>query len=345
MSGPLLDVRGLTLRFGATRKDPESGLLAVNNVSFTLQPGETLSIVGESGSGKTTIGRCIARLYQPTSGEMTFEANSGRVDLATLDKAALRPIRRQIQMLFQDPNASLNARMRIGDIVAEPLDIHGIGTRAERREKVADLLARVGVSADAINRYPHQLSGGQRQRVGIARSLTVAPKLLICDEPVSALDVSVQAQVLNLLSDLQAEMGLTYIFVSHDLGVVDYISDRIMVLYLGTVMEVASRDDLFAAPAHPYTRALLDAMPARVGGRHRKRRVPKGEIAGPVGARRGCVFAGRCPHATEICRTDEPPLRSWSRRPGTQVACHHADALELGGYADQTDDTRGEPPR
>lgn len=328
----ILDVRNLTLRFGGDRKRPDSGLLAVNKVGFELKSGETLSIVGESGSGKTTIGRCIARLYTPTSGEMHFNSDAGPVNLAKLSRRELRPIRQQIQMLFQDPNASLNSRLRIGEIVAEPLDIHSVGTKAERVEKVKALLERVGLSADAINRYPHQLSGGQRQRVGIARSLTIAPRLLICDEPVSALDVSVQAQVLNLLADLQKEMGLTYVFISHDLGVVDYISDRIMVLYLGTVMELAGRDDLFAAPAHPYTRALLDAMPARVNGKHRARKVLKGEIAGPVGKRVGCVFAGRCPHATDLCRKEEPQLRHWAKRPETLVACHHADHLDLGSY-------------
>ncbi|WP_226782397.1 ABC transporter ATP-binding protein [Oceaniglobus trochenteri] len=328
----ILSVADLSLRFGAKPKVKGSGLLAVNKVSFDLKQGETLSIVGESGSGKTTIGRCIARLYAPSQGSMVFQAKDGPVDLATLDKAGLRKVRREIQMLFQDPNASLNSRMRIGEIVAEPLEIHGIGTKAERIERVRSLLERVGLSADAVNRYPHQLSGGQRQRVGIARALTISPRLLICDEPVSALDVSVQAQVLNLLGDLQKEMGLTYIFVSHDLGVVDYISDRIMVLYLGTVMELATRDDLFAAPAHPYTRALLDAMPARVGGKHRKRKVLSGEIGGPSGLRKGCVFAGRCPFATDICRTHEPELRPWRRRPETRVACHHADDLDLGSY-------------
>ena len=328
----LLDVRGLTLRFGAVRG--EGGLLAVNGVSFALREGETLSIVGESGSGKTTIGRCIARLYRPTAGEIWFCSAGGPVDLATLDARALRPIRREIQMLFQDPNASLNARMRIRDIVAEPLDIHGVGTSRQRTERVRELLERVGLGADTVNRYPHQLSGGQRQRVGIARALTIEPRLLICDEPVSALDVSVQAQVLNLLADLQAEMGLTSLFVSHDLGVVDYISSRVMVLYLGTVMELATRDALFEQPAHPYTRALLDAMPARVGGRHRPRRTLAGEIAGPSGERRGCVFAGRCPHAVELCWQEEPPLRPWSRDPATAVACHRADELRLGSYAD-----------
>lgn len=330
----VLDVRNLTLRFGAD-KSGQGGLLAVNDVSFDLRRGETLSIVGESGSGKTTIGRCIARLYEPTAGQMTLQAKEGPVDLARLDKRALKSVRRQIQMLFQDPNASLNARMRIGDIVAEPLRIHRIGTPAEQRARVVQLLQRVGLGEDTVNRYPHQLSGGQRQRIGIARALTIDPHLLICDEPVSALDVSVQAQVLNLLGDLQQEFGLSYIFVSHDLGVVDYISDRVLVLYLGTVMELAHRDDLFARPAHPYTRALLDAMPARVGGVHRKRRLLKGEITGPSVTRTGCVFAGRCPHQTEICTRQVPPLRNWAVNPATQVACHHADQLNLtpGGAA------------
>ena len=324
----ILEVRNLALRFGAAR-DGSGGLLAVNNVSFTLMPGRTLSIVGESGSGKTTIGRCVARLYAPTEGEILFRGQSGEVDLARLRKSELRPIRADIQMLFQDPNASLNARMRIGEIVAEPLDIHGVGTVADRRARVAQLLERVGLGADTVNRYPHQLSGGQRQRVGIARALTISPRLLICDEPVSALDVSVQAQVLNLLKDLQQELGLTYVFVSHDMGVVDYISDQVMVLYLGTVMELAGRDDLFARPAHPYTRALLDAMPSRAGGRHRKRRVLRGEATGPSAVRRGCVFAGRCPHAVDLCRSAEPELKPWSRAPQTLVACHRADDLDL----------------
>jgi len=325
-SDELLEVRNLKLEFAG-------GLLAVNDVSFTLRAGETLSIVGESGSGKTTIGRCISRLYAPTAGEINFRTGAETVDLCQLDKRALRPVRRQIQMLFQDPHASLNARMRIGEIVAEPLEIHKVGTAQSRRERVAETLERVGLGPDTINRYPHQLSGGQRQRVGIARSLTIEPRLLICDEPVSALDVSVQAQVLNLLGDLQSELGLTYIFVSHDMGVVNYISDRVLVLYLGTVMELADREDLFSRPAHPYTRALLDAMPARVDGHHRRRRALAGEIEGTSTDRSGCVFASRCPYATDMCREQVPPLRAWARNPDTLVACHHADEIDLGTFA------------
>jgi len=326
---PLLRVEGLDMHFPPKRRG-DSPLIAVDQVSFTLGDGETLSVVGESGSGKTTIGRCVARLYRPSAGRIVYRAEQGEVDLATLERDALRPIRRQIQMLFQDPNASLNARMRVGDIVVEPLEIHGVGTRAERLERARALLERVGLGAEAINRYPHQLSGGQRQRVGIARALSIEPRLLICDEPVSALDVSVQAQVLNLLRDLQQEYGMSYLFVSHDLGVVDYISDRVLVLYLGAVMELSSRDELFDAPAHPYTRALLDAMPARIDGRHRKRSVLPGEIAGPSSRRGGCPFAGRCPHAIERCRSEVPALRPWSRAPAKLVACHRADELDLG---------------
>lgn len=328
-SDNILEVENLTLQFPGAGGRRSTSLTAVNDVSFDLKKGETLSVVGESGSGKTTLGRCIARLYKPTAGHITFRTDAGETDLSDLDKAALRPIRRQIQMLFQDPNASLNARMRVGDIVSEPLDIHNVGTKDERLKRVTDLLLRVGLGVDAVNRYPHQLSGGQRQRVGVARALSISPKLLICDEPVSALDVSVQAQVLNLLKDLQAEMGLTYLFISHDLGVVDYISDRIMVLYLGTVMELAHRDDIFAKPAHPYTRALLDAMPARVNGRHRPRKVLAGEVHGPSTNRNGCVFEARCPFATEICATEPPPLKPWAKNPRTQVACHHAGELDL----------------
>lgn len=332
----ILEVRNLRLQFPGSGKN---ALVAVNDVSFDVRRGETLSIVGESGSGKTTIGRCISRLYRPTGGSIRFRSETGEVDLTGLDKKALRPIRRQIQMLFQDPNASLNARMRIGEIVSEPLDIHDVGTNEERRERVAGLLRRVGLGADAINRFPHQLSGGQRQRVGVARALSISPRLLICDEPVSALDVSVQAQVLNLLKDLQEELGLTYIFIAHDLGVVDYISDRIMVLYLGTVMEVADKREIFRAPAHPYTRALLDAMPARVDGRHRPRRALRGEIGGPGSRAGGCVFRPRCRYATEICEQVIPKLAPWSRARGTEVACHHAERLELGGLVGDLETT------
>lgn len=328
----ILQVSDLTLNFPQGRRSPV--LTVISGVSFSVKAGETLSIVGESGSGKTTIGRCIARLYSPSSGSIQFRSASGELDLASLDKHALRPVRREIQMLFQDPNASLNPRMRIEQIVSEPLDIHGVGSHDDRRQRVKELLQRVGLGPDTVHRYPHQLSGGQRQRVGVARALSISPRLMICDEPVSALDVSVQAQVLNLLKDLQQELGLTYIFISHDLGVVDYISDRIMVLYLGTVMELASRDDIFRTPAHPYTRALLDAMPMRAEGGHRPRTVLSGEVASPASRPSGCVFQTRCPYATDICRSVAPQLRDWARKPQTKVACHHADDLQLQAFDD-----------
>ena len=311
---------------------------AVDGVSFSVKRGETVGLVGESGSGKTTTGRCIVRLYDPTSGSIRFNRDEGVVDIARLDRRELRPVRRDIQMLFQDPNSSLNARMRIGDIVAEPLEIHEIGDRRSRAERVEGLLAQVGLGEEMINRYPHQLSGGQRQRVGVARALSLEPKLVICDEPVSALDVSVQAQVLNLLADLQHELGLTYIFIAHDLGVVEYISSRIMVMYLGKIMESASRDKIFSRPTHPYTEALLFAIPRRGAGGHRRRRVLVGDIPSPVNPPSGCVFHTRCKYVVDRCRTELPPLRPLASDPATSVACHLADELELQPWQ-TTDDS------
>ncbi len=311
---------------------------AVDGVSFDVRRGETVGLVGESGSGKTTTGRCIVRLYDPTSGSIQFNRDSGVVDIAQLDRQELRPVRRDIQMLFQDPNSSLNSRMRIGDIVAEPLEIHDIGDRRSRAERVAVLLAQVGLGEDMINRYPHQLSGGQRQRVGVARALSIEPKLVICDEPVSALDVSVQAQVLNLLTDLQQELGLTYIFIAHDLGVVEYISSRILVMYLGKIMESASRDKIFARPTHPYTEALLYAIPRRSAGGHRRRRVLEGDIPSPVNPPSGCVFHTRCKYVEDRCRSEVPALRPLASDPDTSVACHLAEELDLQPWQ-MTDDS------
>ena len=305
---------------------------AVDGVSFSVAPGETVGLVGESGSGKTTIGRCIVRLYQPTAGSITFHSAEGMVDIARLDKAALQPIRRDIQMLFQDPNSSLNARMRIGDIIAEPLEIHRIGTRQTRRERVERLLEQVGLGTEMGNRYPHQLSGGQRQRVGVARALSIEPRLVVCDEPVSALDVSVQAQVLNLLADLQRELGLTYIFIAHDLSVVEYISDRVMVMYLGKLMETAPTQKIFARPTHPYTEALLNSIPKRVAGGHRKRFVLTGDIPSPVNPPAGCVFHTRCKYAQDLCTQEAPPLRPLPGDPQTEVACHFDTELDLQPY-------------
>lgn len=305
---------------------------AVDGVSFTVASGETVGLVGESGSGKTTIGRCIVRLYKPTDGSIHFSMTDGMVDIAQLNRNELQPIRRDIQMLFQDPNSSLNARMRIGDIIAEPLEIHGIGTREERRARVNKLLDQVGLGADMHNRFPHQLSGGQRQRVGVARALSIEPRLVVCDEPVSALDVSVQAQVLNLLADLQRELGLTYIFIAHDLSVVEYISDRVMVMYLGKLMETAPTRKIFERPTHPYTEALLNSIPKRVRGGHRKRFVLTGDIPSPVNPPSGCVFHTRCQYAKDICKTETPALRALPTDPQTQVACHLVEELSLQPY-------------
>ena len=328
----LLEVGGLKQYFPIRRglmKRVVGHVKAVDDISFSVMRGETVGLVGESGSGKTTTGRCIVRLYDPTAGSIHFNRDQGVVDIAQLDKRELRPVRRDIQMLFQDPNSSLNARMRIGEIVAEPLEIHNIGNRRSRAERVEQLLAQVGLGEEMINRYPHQLSGGQRQRVGVARALSLEPRLVICDEPVSALDVSVQAQVLNLLSDLQQELGLTYIFIAHDLGVVEYISSRIMVMYLGKIMESASRDKIFARPVHPYTEALLYAIPRRVAGGHRRRRVLEGDIPSPVNPPAGCVFHTRCKYAVDRCRMEIPPMRPLATDPETSVACHLAEELEL----------------
>ncbi len=336
-AGPdaILKIRDLRLHFpvkAGLLKKTVGYVKAVDGLSFDVYAGETLGLVGESGSGKTTIGRCIVRLYRPTTGSMHFLTEAGAVDIAQLDKRELQPIRRDIQMLFQDPNSSLNARMRVGDIIAEPLEIHAIGTADERRTRVEDLLEHVGLGAEMYNRFPHQLSGGQRQRVGVARALSIEPRLVICDEPVSALDVSVQAQVLNLLADLQQELGLTYLFIAHDLSVVEYISDRVMVMYLGKLMETAPTRRIFERPAHPYTEALLNSIPKRVRGGHRKRFVLSGDIPSPVNPPSGCVFHTRCQYAKDICKTETPPLLPLAKDPNTSVACHLVDELSLSPY-------------
>lgn len=331
----ILAIQNLRLHFpikAGLLKQTVGYVKAVDGVSFDVYAGETVGLVGESGSGKTTIGRCIVRLYKPTTGSMHFRTEAGLVDIAQLDKRELQPIRRDIQMLFQDPNSSLNARMRVGDIIAEPLEIHAIGTGDERRSRVEDLLEHVGLGAEMYNRYPHQLSGGQRQRVGVARALSIEPRLVICDEPVSALDVSVQAQVLNLLADLQEELGLTYVFIAHDLSVVEYISDRVMVMYLGKLMETAPTRKIFERPAHPYTEALLNSIPKRVRGGHRKRFVLTGDIPSPVNPPSGCVFHTRCQYAKDICKIETPPLRPLPKDPETSVACHLVDELTLSPY-------------
>lgn len=290
-------------------------LRAVDGISFDINKGETLGLVGESGCGKSTVGRCILRLHEPTEGQVLFDG----VDVTGLRHRDLQSIRRQMQIIFQDPYASLNPRLNIHSIVAEPLDIHGVGTKTERTERVASLLSKVGLDPAYMNRYPHEFSGGQRQRIGIARALALSPKFIIADEPVSALDVSVQAQVVNLLQDLQEELGLTYLFISHGLAVVEHISDRVAVMYLGKIVEVADSVELYGNPKHPYTKALLSAIPVPDPGQKRERIVLQGDVPTPVAPPSGCRFRTRCPIASPECARDVPELSEIA--PGHSVAC------------------------
>jgi len=317
-NGNLLEVRGLKKHFPIRRGvfSRVSGYVrAVDGVDLTLRRGETLGLVGESGSGKTTTGRCILRLMEPTGGSIRFEGE----DLLSLSPSGMRKMRREMQVIFQDPYGSLNPRMKVGSIVGEPLAIHRIARGAEREDQVRELLKRVGLEPSAMGRYPHEFSGGQRQRIGIARALALRPKLIICDEPVSALDVSIQAQVVNLLMDLQEEFSLTYLFIAHDLSVVEHISDRVAVMYLGKIVEVADAATLYRDPKHPYTKALLSAIPVPDPESRPRRILLKGDLPSPASPPTGCAFHPRCPVAVESCSREEPPLLDLGG--GHQASC------------------------
>jgi oligopeptide transport system ATP-binding protein len=320
---PLLEVSHVVKHFpikSGILIDREVGQVrAVDDVSLSVEPGETLGLVGESGCGKSTLCRVILQLLDPTSGSIKFEGK----EVTGFGRSELRSLRREMQMIFQDPYASLNPRRRVGQIVAEPMRLHGLAEGEELRPQVEDLLERVGLAAEHYNRFPHEFSGGQRQRVGIARALALRPKLIIADEPVSALDVSIQAQIINLLEDLQEEFGLTYIFVAHDLGVVRHVSDRIAVMYLGKIVETAPAEQLYTNPVHPYTTALLSAVPIP-DPRENEAREPlvlEGDVPSPIDPPSACRFHTRCPWATEICSVAEPPLADYGR--GRIAACHH----------------------
>ena len=321
MAKPILEVEALKVHFpvyGGLLQREVGSVKAVDGVSFAVEEGETLGLVGESGCGKSTTGLAVLRMLPATSGRIVFEGE----DITTLSAGEMRPIRRRMQMVYQDPFGSLNPRMTVAEIIGEPLEVHRLhGGRAERRERIIALMQMVGLRADMIDRYPHQFSGGQRQRIGIARALAVEPRLLICDEPVSALDVSIQAQVVNLFQELQDKLGISSIFVAHDLAVVRHVSQRIAVMYLGTIVEIASRDDLYAAPKHPYTQALMAAIPVPNPAveASRAHATIKGEVPSAQRPPPGCRFHPRCPHAMPICREQAPQLK---REGQTSVACH-----------------------
>ena len=323
---PLLEVRNLVKHFPVEKSDDL--VQAVDGVSFSIAAGETLGLVGESGCGKSTVGRCLLRLQDPTSGEVIFEGRN----IVDLSSEEMRALRREMQIIFQDPYASLNPRMSILSIVSEPLKIHGVSNKAERRERVADLLTKVGLDPNYMNRYPHEFSGGQRQRIGIARALALNPKLIVCDEPVSALDVSVQAQVVNLLQDLQGEFGLTYLFISHGLAVVEHISNRVAVMYLGKIVEIADAKELYENPLHPYTKALLSAIPVPDPKHKRDRIVLHGDVPTPINPPSGCRFRTRCPVAIPECAEVVPQRREIV--PGHTAACIRVEGYDSAPVAE-----------
>jgi oligopeptide transport system ATP-binding protein len=319
----LLKVRDLKMHFPITKgivfQRQVGAIKAVDGINFDLYRGETLGLVGESGCGKSTTGRAILQLYRPTAGQVLFEG----IDLTGVKGEDLRKMRRRMQMIFQDPYASLNPRMTVGSIISEPLEVHNIGSsKKERQDRVQELLRIVNLNPYFINRYPHEFSGGQRQRIGIARALAVNPSFIVCDEPISALDVSIQAQIINLLEDLQDEFGLTYLFIAHDLSVVRHISDRIAVMYLGKIVELAERDALYERPMHPYTQALLSAVPIPdpTIENHRQRIILEGDVPSPANPPKGCHFSTRCPRVMDICRQEEPPFNDYGG--GHFAACY-----------------------
>lgn len=330
---PLLEVKQLKKYFPIKKgflKKTVGQVRAVDNVSFVLNQGETLGLVGESGCGKTTTSRCILRALDPTSGQIMYRRPTDEVvDIATLSSQEMRPLRREMQMIFQDPFASLNPRMNLLDIIGEPLLVNGVSSRQERTDRVAELLRLVGLRPEYMRRFPHAFSGGQRQRVVIARALALNPRLVVADEPVSALDVSVQAQVLNLLLELQEQLNLTYLFVAHNLSVVKHISDRVAVMYVGKMVETAPSEQLFSAPKHPYTEALLSAIPVPDPRVKSQEILLTGDVPSPSNPPSGCYFHPRCRYAEEICAREEPPLQAVA--PDHFAACHFADKLSLVG--------------